>query len=111
LRILAQIAGRVDDDNFMHDWMNAKDAVDLKETLLYDDRYLNVLLSQENFTSQLINRKLREVKIPKGCLVACIRRDATIIVPQGETRLLENDELIIIGEPDGMKEFREKFKV
>lgn len=111
LRILAQIAGRVDDDNFMNDWMNAKDAVDLKESLLFDDRYLNVMLNRKNFTSQLINRKLREIKIPKGCLVACIRRDTSIIVPQGDTKLLENDQLIIIGEPEGMKEFRDKYKV
>lgn len=111
LRILAQIAGRVDDDNFMRDWMNAKDAVDLKESLLYDDRYINVMLNKHNLTSQLINLKLREIKIPKACLIACIRRGDNIIVPQGDTKLMENDQLIIIGEPEGMKEFREKFKV
>ena len=39
LRILAQIAGRVDDDSFAEEWNSAKDEQELKEALLHDDNF------------------------------------------------------------------------
>ena len=45
LRILAQMAGRVDDKNFLKDWLLAKDEHELKEILLRDERFLSIQIN------------------------------------------------------------------
>ncbi len=109
LRILAQIAGRVDDDSFKEEWINAADEMELKETLLHDDSFLSIEVQKDGATSSLINKPLYEISIPSGCLIALIRRGGIIIVPKGQTVLEEGDRLTILGDPGAIKEFRELF--
>jgi mannitol/fructose-specific phosphotransferase system IIA component (Ntr-type) len=109
LRILAQIAGRVDDDSFNEEWVNAADEMELKEALLHDDSFLSVELQKEGATAGLINKPLYEINIPSGCLIALIRRGGIILVPKGQTILEAGDRLTILGDPQAIKEFRELF--
>ncbi|HBL56367.1 MAG TPA: amino acid permease, partial [Deltaproteobacteria bacterium] len=64
LRILAQIAGRVDDENFLKDWLVATDEQELKEILLRDERFLSLRISSNTPSSVLIGRSLREIRMP-----------------------------------------------
>jgi APA family basic amino acid/polyamine antiporter len=106
LRILAQIAGRVEDDNFAGDWEKAKNDQELKEALLHDERLLSVAVDRHTSTSFLIDKPLKELKIPKGCLVAFIRREGETIVPDGNTKFQNGDFLTIIGDPKGLEELK-----
>lgn len=109
LRILAQLAARVEDDGFMEDWLADEDEQDLKETLLRDDRFLNIVLQKNTKSGQLIGRALKDIDMPEGSLVALIRRHGNIIVPRGRTRLEAGDRLTIIGEADGIAELLEQY--
>ncbi len=106
LRILAQIAGRVEDDNFNEDWNNAKNDQELKEALLHDERLFSVIVDKHSSTSFLSNKALREIEIPKGCLVAFIRREGETIVPDGNTIFQNGDSLTVIGDPKSLEEFK-----
>ena len=81
LRILAQIAGRVDDENFIKDWMDAMDDQELKEILLRDERFFSLTIQNNTQSSALIGNCLRDIRMPEGCLVALIRRKGETIVP------------------------------
>ncbi len=102
LRILAQIAGRVDDEQFTTEWESAKDEQELKESLLHDTRFLSLCLRKNDNSKQLIGKTIREIKISGECLIALIRRGSRIVVPKTDTRLEEGDRLTIIGEPKCM---------
>ncbi len=102
LRILAHLAGRVEDDGFLEEWLSDEDEQDLKETLLRDDRFLNIQLRDGHQSATLIGTALRDLRMPEGCLVALIRRQGVIIVPRGATTLRTGDRLTIIGEPVGL---------
>ncbi len=104
LRILAQIAGRVDDDSFADDWNSAKDEQELKEALLHDDNFQALHIMKGKKTELFINKELREIKFPSGCLVAIIQRGGEIIVPKGNTKIIEGDRITVIGDPVSMKE-------
>jgi len=104
LRILAQIAGRVDDDSFADEWINAKDEQQLKEVLLHDDNFHALHIIKGKKTEYFINKILKETKLPSGCLVALIQRSGEIIVPNGNTQILEDDRITIIGDPSSIKE-------
>jgi amino acid transporter/mannitol/fructose-specific phosphotransferase system IIA component (Ntr-type) len=104
LRILAQLAGRVEDEEFIAEWLASQDEQELKETLLRDDRFLSLKLISGSKAEPLIGKALRELELPPGCLIALIRRYGETIVPRGRTVLREGDRLTIIGEPAGLRQ-------
>ncbi|MFQ5569969.1 MAG: amino acid permease [Rhodothermales bacterium] len=104
LRVLANIASRIDEAQFMAEWLKAENEQELKEVLLSHDRYLSLLVSTENWTSTLIGRSLMEIKWPPGILVALIHRAGQIIVPGGHTVLKAEDRITIIGDPEGIRQ-------
>ena len=109
LRILAQIAGRVEDDAFMRDWLAASDEAELKETLLRDERFLTVEVRAGTPAGKLAGCALRELDMPQGSLIALIRRHGRSIVPHGATVLEDGDRLTIIGEPPGLRTLARRF--
>jgi amino acid transporter/mannitol/fructose-specific phosphotransferase system IIA component (Ntr-type) len=109
LRILAQIAGRVDEESFEEEWKSAKDDQEIKEALIHEDRCLSLVVDREAHTSLLLNKQLKEIKFPEDCLVAMVRRSGQTIIPKGNTVLMEGDRLTIIGNPKGMAELKKQF--
>jgi NhaP-type Na+/H+ and K+/H+ antiporter len=110
LRILAQIAGRVEESSFSEEWDSAKDELELKEALLHDDRFLSLCVRKGESTETLIGRRIKEINFPVGCLVALLRRGVDVIVPDGDTVIKESDRLSIIGSIEGMKILKEREK-
>ena len=109
LRILAQIAGRVDEESFTEEWKSAKDDQEIKEALLHEDRCLSLVVDRTAHTSLLLNKQLKEIKFPEDCLVAMVRRSGQTIIPKGNTVLMEGDRLTIIGNPKGMAELKRQY--
>ncbi|MEJ2615942.1 MAG: amino acid permease [Ignavibacteriaceae bacterium] len=110
LRILAQIAGRVEDDSFEEEWTSAKDEQELKEALIHEDRCLSLSINRENETVSLIDKSFKEIKFPRGCLVAMLRRQGQTIIPTGSTIIMEGDRLTIIGDPKSMTELKKEYE-
>ncbi|MHC5006427.1 MAG: amino acid permease [Planctomycetota bacterium] len=109
LRLLAELAGRVDQDEFIASWLEAGDEQRLKEIMLRSDRYASLPVTRGTATEPLIGRPLRETGFPEGCLVAIIRRQGETIVPRGSTVVLEGDWLTIIGSTRGIGELRQRY--
>ena len=109
LRILAQIAGRVDDEDFLKDWLAANDEQELKEILLRDERFLSLRIRSNSPSSVLIGRSLGEIRMPEGSLVALIRRKGETIIPRGQTVLEEGDRLTVIGDAHGIEKLNNEY--
>ena len=99
LRILAQLAGRIETDGFMEEWLANRNDQELKETLLRDDRFLSLHVVSGEKTEVLIGKALNELRMPEGSLIALIRRYGETLVPTGRTVLRDGDRLTIIGSP------------
>ncbi|MFT7485266.1 MAG: APA family basic amino acid/polyamine antiporter [Candidatus Paceibacteria bacterium] len=104
LRILAQLATRIDQDDSIEKWMSAKSELQLREIFLRDDRYISIHLESDRPSWEWSGRELSSIGLPNRCLVAAIRRHGKILVPRGSTRLLAGDRLLIFGEPDVIPE-------
>lgn len=110
LRILAQIARRADDENFLREWHSANDEVELKEALLRDEAFLLLTLRRDHATADLIGRALIETDFPKSCLVAMLRRGGRMVIPRGDTVLRENDRLTILGNSSGLRDLEVRYR-
>lgn len=108
LRILAQIAERVDDDAFLESWLGARNEQVLKEILLEDERYLSLRLRRDGKGAGWIGRALRDLDLPDGVLVALVRRHGRFQVPRGRTVLEEGDRLTIIGGESEIRRLRDR---
>ncbi len=109
LRLLAELAGRVDQEGFLQAWKNADDEHQLKEIMLRSDRYLSLPVLRGTAAEPLVGRALRDIELPEGCLVAVIRREGETIVPRGSTVIAEGDWLTLIGSGRGIRELRKRF--
>ena len=103
LRMLAQLAEHVDDEEFIPTWLGARDDHDLKEILLREERFLSVRVRLDSRTGSLIGKRVRELDLPEGCLIAMIHRDGESLVPRGDTTLERRDRLTFIGDPPGIR--------
>lgn len=106
LRLLAQLAGRVDEDAFLPTWLEARDPAELTEVLLRDECYLSLTILPDSPIFAWRGRALRELTFPSGSLVALIHREGAAIVPSGATVLQEGDRLTVIGNRAGIERLR-----
>ena len=109
LRILAQIARRVDQDAFMPEWLEAEGQTQLKEALFRNERLLVFTLDGAGPRAELIGAEIRTVPLPDGALLAMIRRDAEMIIPDGSTVLAAGDRVTFLGKPDAIAALRTRF--
>ena len=109
LRILAQIAGRVDEPSFKSAWETAKDAQHLREILQRDDHFLTLRVQRGQRAYRLKGIAVRDLQFPPGCLVTRIRREHITIIPRGNTVVYEGDRHSIIGEPESLNILNEKY--
>ncbi len=65
-----------------------------------------VLISQ---TSPVINKSLKEITIPKDCILISIVRNESVIIPKGETVLLAGDFIIAASSIQDQQELKDFF--
>ena len=97
--MLSRIIDIVERDNFVHEILSLKNQRKIKEYLLHNERYITLHLLPGTAQSDMIDKQLKEIKFPAEVLVAMVERESQTFAPNGNTRLLENDVLTIIGEP------------
>ena len=62
-------------------------------------------------TSPLVNRTLKESKLPKGVIVGAIVREEEVIAPRGETVIGKNDSVILFSTYEAIKQVEKMFSV
>ncbi|MXW08964.1 MAG: amino acid permease [Gammaproteobacteria bacterium] len=111
LRILAQIAGRVDDESFLTEWLEAEDNLELREVMLRDERMLVVEVLPEGASSALAGITIRDMSLPESTLAAMIRRRGQLVVPHDDTVIEQGDRLTILGSPRDIIDLRHRYDV
>jgi len=111
LRILARIAGRIDEESFEEEWKNAKSKDEIRQTLIHDEKWVSLTLKQNTPAGELIGLKVVDAGMPENSLIAVIKRHGKTLIPKGDTKLMEGDRLTIIGDPESIKELENRFKI
>ncbi|MFA8342766.1 MAG: amino acid permease [Rhodothermaceae bacterium] len=109
LRMLANIAGKVDEKAFHKEFFSARDEQEIKEALIHDERVVSLRVSLSSATAVMVERELREIRLPQGCLITWLRRGSRVIIPKGNTILLDGDRLTIIGDNEALAELNKMF--
>ena len=110
LHVLAQIAGHVETDHFLEDWLGAETADGLKEVLLHEDRFLSFYVREEGATGELSGRTVIAADVPRGALLVLVEREGGAVVPTAETVLRGGDRLTFLGNEEALEVLRERFR-
>ncbi len=95
----------------MPEWLEAETDEQLKEALFRNERILVMTLGSTQRSSALIGLRLKEVSLPDGTLIAMIRRGDEVIIPKGDTALVDGDRLTVIGRSEGISTLRARYGV
>ncbi|MBT8403763.1 MAG: amino acid permease [Gemmatimonadetes bacterium] len=106
LRILAQIAARLDEDGFTGRWLEAEGDAAVRSTLLEDRSILTITLLPDEPSSELIDARVRDAGLPPGVLIAVVRRGEDVIFPDGNTVFEVGDRISFLGEEEGLDAVR-----
>jgi amino acid transporter/mannitol/fructose-specific phosphotransferase system IIA component (Ntr-type) len=109
LRLLAGVAGRADDDDFMDAWLAAEEPGDFREAVLRDERFLSLHIAVRAPTGSLVGVAVKDVPWPEGTLLALVRREGAILIPSGDTALRAGDRLSIVGHAEGIRAVRARY--
>ena len=109
LRILAHLAEMIDVIDFKERWLNAKDEAELREILLRDERFINMTISDDDPTKEMIDKRVKDISLPGSTLITVVKRGEKIIYAHGKTEIKEGDRLSLIGEKSDINEVREKY--
>jgi APA family basic amino acid/polyamine antiporter len=107
LRLLGHLATHVDDPAFPELWMAAKDPLELRETLVREERSLTVWVRSGHPSGEWVGREIRDIDMGPDTLVALVRRGGSGHVPNGDTVIEADDRLLIIGTPDSIGKLAE----
>ncbi|MFT7169358.1 MAG: APA family basic amino acid/polyamine antiporter, partial [Paracoccaceae bacterium] len=108
LRMLAQLASRIDENDFLDGWLGAQNEVQLREVFLRNERYISIKLEPGSPAAVLAGQTIGDLDLPDDTLVAAIRREGKTIMPRGSTPLESGDRLLVIGEPKAITTLRER---
>ncbi len=109
LTFLAAMAERVDQADFMADWLGAATEQELKEALLHAERFFSLQVAARGPTAALAGSEIREISFVAGALIALVHRDGDVLVPTGRMRLEVGDRLTIVGDAAPIRELRARF--
>lgn len=59
--------------------------------------------------SNVVNKLLKEILLPKEALVSAIKRGTEVIIPDGNTQLKTGDQVIVIGKKDDVEKVVKRF--
>jgi mannitol/fructose-specific phosphotransferase system IIA component (Ntr-type) len=107
LRLIAHLAEMIDAKHFIERWKSATNESELREILLRDERFINITISENNKTEELIGKKIMEIDLPGESLITILKRNGNIKIPHGYTILEDGDEISIIGEIEDIEKVKE----
>jgi amino acid transporter/mannitol/fructose-specific phosphotransferase system IIA component (Ntr-type) len=106
LRLLANLAGAVEQDGFMARWNAAAGPAELKEALLRSEHSLTLTIAPGTLPGAWIGRSIASLGLPDDILVALVYRVGERIIPTGRTVFEAGDRVIVIGKPEHISQLR-----
>ena len=111
LRMLSGIIEFAERDHFIKDIFSCNSDKEIIEYLLHEKQYISFPIKKGEPSGIFLNKKLMEIKLPDDVLVVFIDRENDSFAPKGNTVLLENDVITIIGKTRSINKLYDQFVI
>ena len=110
LRMLAQLATRIDDPEFPSQWLAAKNELELRELFLREERYLSVRLTRHSPFAHWLGEAVGNLELPEGAQVTVVRRRGRTLAAEHDLFLQSGDRVILTGDPASIHSLRQQLE-
>ncbi len=107
LKVLAQIAGRIESEDFLKQWTQATDAQRLKESLLSPAHYISYTLDDSD-PWHLAGSSVADANLPNDAVIALVGRNGDLLDFNDSTILQISDRVTIVGDDETVTEMFDK---
>lgn len=104
IRLVGHLAEIVQSSGFKKRWMKADNKRELRECLLSEGHFIQLKVKESKLLKDFAGKKIREIDLPGSSLITIIYRGSDIIIPHGSTMISDDDEFLMVGDPDDIKE-------
>lgn len=109
LKLITQLETAINHHDFPKAWKQAESTADIKETLFHDIGSLTLAVNELGPTAKLIGKKVKDLELPKNSLIGSIYRKGDLLIPNGNTEIQKDDELIILARGEAFDSLAEQF--
>lgn len=87
----------INETNIITQVINQEVSLDELSTILkFKQGKLSIVQGKVSRRSPLLNKKLKDIKLPPNCIIVSILRRDTIIVPRGDATIEKGDEVLAV---------------
>jgi amino acid transporter len=104
IRLVGHLAEIVQSSGFKKRWMQSGNKRELRECLLSEGHFIQLKVNESKQLMEFAGKKVREIDLPGSSLITIIYRGSELIIPHGNTIISEEDEFLMVGDPDDIKE-------
>ncbi|HWT76255.1 MAG TPA: TrkA family potassium uptake protein [Mobilitalea sp.] len=92
--------------HFIVEEMNLEDMLTLMKLNRGDYSIVQTRVGQH---AKAANKLLKDLPVPKNAVLIAITRNASVLIPKGDTKILVEDEILVLTDEDSRKELKEIF--
>lgn len=104
IRLVGHLAEIVQSSGFKKRWMQSGNKRELRECLLSEGHFIQLKVNESKQLMEFAGKKIRDINLPGSSLITIIYRGSELIIPHGNTLISEEDEFLMVGDPDDIKE-------
>ncbi|MBO6585876.1 MAG: amino acid permease [Gracilimonas sp.] len=104
IRLVGHLAEIVQSSGFKKRWMQSGNKRELRECLLSEGHFIQLKVNESKQLMEFAGKKIRDINLPGSSLITIIYRGSELIIPHGNTLINEEDEFLMVGDPDDIKE-------
>lgn len=109
LNLAGQLETAILHTHFPEAWQKAKNATEIKKSLLQDIRSMSVRINSSGPTANFRGSHPTELDLPEQTVVGAVYREGKILSPKNDLSLKEGDEMIFIAKGEEFENFAEQF--
>lgn len=104
IRLVGHLAEIVQSSDFQNRWLQSDNKKELRECLLTEGHFIHLKVKDSQLLRAFAGKAIRDINLPGTSLITIIYRGRELIIPHGNTIINGEDEFLMVGDPDDIKE-------
>ncbi|MEQ8524616.1 amino acid permease [Gracilimonas sp.] len=104
IRLVGHLAEIVQSSGFQNRWLQSGNKKELRECLLTEGHFIHLKVKDSQLLRAFTGKAIRDISLPGTSLITIIYRGKELIIPHGNTIISGEDEFLMVGDPEDIKE-------
>ncbi len=108
MRIIGHLAELIESEGFVESWRAGSGEAELRSLMLSEDRFIHIEVSADKYFGKWAGKLVKDVDLPGEALITMIERKDGMVIPKGNTTIIEGDILFVLGYPSCIADLKKQ---